>query len=234
MNKEVDIALLEGYLAGDIEASAVLDVDGNVLSEEALDLAIAEYKDILIHIEGAALKSRLQELQVPAAASPEKRSYKLWYAVAAAVVLVVVAGGIWQSMNRAPEFEDYFSHFDQLVSFRGDAQSLSASGIEAYSRKNYQEAFELLDSLDDSEISDDLSFYLAVSALGSGHVEEAIAVFRRLGMEESNRYYQQTRWYLALAYWQNDQVREAIKTMESIQAGEHKYTEAVELIERLR
>lgn len=224
---------MESYLAGDIDASAVLDVDGNVLSEEALSLATAEYKDILIHIEGAALKSRLEELQVPSSA-PEKSGYKLWYAVAAAVLILVIAGGIWQSMNRAPEFEDYFSHFNQLLSFRGDGQSLSARGIEAYSRRNYEEAFELLGSLDNSEISDELSFYLAVSALGSGHVEEAIAVFERLGTAKNNKYYQQTRWYLALAYWQNGQVDEAIKALESIKEGQHEHAKAVELIKRLR
>lgn len=234
MNKEVDIALLESYLAGDIDASAVLDVDGNVLSEEALDLAIAEYKDVLIHIEGAALKSQLQGLKVPAASAPEKPGYRLWYAVAAAVLLLVVAGGVWQSMNRAPEFEDYFSHFDQLISFRGDGQSLSARGIEAYSRRNYEEAFELLGSLENSEISDELSFYLAVSALGSGQVEEAIAVFERLGTAKSNKYYQQTRWYLALAYWQNNQVDDAIKAMGSIRKGQYEYAKAVALTERLR
>ncbi len=234
MNKEVDIALLESYLAGEIEASAVLDLAGNALSEEALGLAIAAYKDVVVHIEGAALKSQLQELRVPAASVPEKRSYGLWYAVAAAVALLVIAGGIWQSLNRTPEFEDYFSHFNQLLSFRGDEQSLSASGIEAYSRRNYQEAFKLLGSLDESEISDELSFYLAVSALGSGHVEEAIAVFESLGMGKSNKYYQQIRWYLALAYWQNDRVDEAIKALELIEEGQHEYARAVELVERLR
>lgn len=233
MNKEVDIALLESYLAGDIEAGAVLDVDGNPLSEGALDQAVVEYEDVVIHLEGAALKSRLQEMQIPAVSTPEKRSYRLWYAAAAALLLLITAGLIWQNTSKAPAFDDYFNHFDQLVSFRGEAESAAAKGIEAYSRENYQSAFELLGSLNEPKLNDELKFYLAVSALGSGHIDEAIAFFEELGNTKTNKYYQQTRWYLALAYWQNGQVNKAVLLLQGINAGEFEHEKAVELLSKL-
>lgn len=231
MDSSVNIELLEQYLAGEISANEVLDFEGNVLTKSALELAIEEYNDVVIHLEGAALKEQLVGMQSAMVEQSPKRSWRVWYATAAAVLMLVTAGLLWRSVNSSVEFEDYFAHFNQLVSFRGEAGN---KGIEAYSRKNYEEAFQLLNALEKPELSDELKFYLGVSALGSNHESEAITVFTELGIERSGRYYQQIRWYLALAYWKNENVIKAISLLEGIEKGQYKFAEAQELIELLR
>lgn len=231
MIEKVDIEVLESYLAGDIGADQVFDKEGNAFSKESLDLAIKEYHDTVVHLEGAALKIQLMEMQSSMTAQPQKSSFKVWYAAAAAILLLLTAGLLWQNENRAPSFKFYFDHFDQLVSFRNDTENSSAEGIEAYSRENYAKAFDLLNDVSAAELDDELKFYLGVSALGSEHVVEAIGVFEGLGMDRSNKYYQQTRWYLALAYWQADEVNKTIGLLQSIENGEYKFKEA-ELLKR--
>lgn len=231
--KDIDVALLEGYLAGDIEAHEVLDAHGNTVSKESLELAIDEYRDIVIQLEGAAFKEQLKDISASVNPRPEKQNLRLWYAVAAAVLVLVTAGIIWQNMNKPPVFEDYFGHFDQLVSLRGENNS-AAEGIEAYSDRDYGKAFDLLSAVEESELSVELKFYLGVSALGSSQVKEAISVFEEIGIERPNKYYQQTRWYLGLAYWQNGQLDKAVETLESIEAGQYKYQQAQNLIQELR
>ncbi|MCE7991965.1 MAG: hypothetical protein HEP71_08295 [Roseivirga sp.] len=231
MDSSVNIELLEKYLAGEISADQVLDDEGNVLTRASLELAIDEYNDVVIHLEGAALKDQLRAIQTAMAEESPKRGYRVWFAAAAAVLILLTAGLLWRNANQAAEFEDYFSHFNQLVSFRGEAGN---RGIEAYSRKNYEEAFQLLSTLEQPELSNELKFYLGVSALGSDHEYEAIAVFTELGIEKSSKYYQQIRWYLALAYWKNNEPIKAISLLEGIENGQYKFTKAQELIALLR
>lgn len=231
MDSSVNIELLEQYLAGEISANEVLDFEGNVLSKSALELAIEEYNDVVIHLEGAALKAQLVDMQSAMVEQSPKRSYRIWYAAAAAALVLLTAGILWRNANRSVEFEDYFAHFNQLVSFRGDAGN---KGIEAYSRKNYALAYQLLSALEKPELNDELKFYLGVSALGSNHEREAIDIFTELGIERPGRYYQQIRWYLALAYWKNKDVTNAIPLLEGIEEGQYKFAEARELIELLR
>lgn len=234
MNEGVDIELLESYLAGDINADQVFDKEGNALSKESLELAIKEYHDTVIHLEGAALKLQLMEMQSKMPAISQKNRFKIWYAAAATVLVLITAGLLWQNANGSPSFEDYFTPFDQLVGFRGDTANSLADAIEAYSRENYAKAFDLLNEVSAAELNDDLKFYLGVSALGSEHVTEAIGVFEGLGTDKTNKYYQQTRWYLALSYWRNDRLIDAIEQLRAIENGQFKYEEALELIQALK
>lgn len=236
MNKvrDIDVTLLESYLAGDIEANEVLDVDGNAVPKDSLELAISEYRDVLVQLEGAALKEQLKGMRASLEPKPGRNGSRLWYAVAAAVLVLVGAGVVWQNLNKPPVFEDYFGHFDQLVSLRGEEGNKAAEGIEAYSDRNYNKAFDLLSAVGEEGLNAELKFYLGVSALGSDHVKEAIRIFEEIGIERPNKYYQQTRWYLALAYWKNGNTDQATDMLESIEEGQFKYDKARELLSSLR
>lgn len=233
MSSEVDIALLEQYLAKEIDRSRVLSVDGDPVSDDALDIAINDYKETVLGLEGAALKNQLKALHETLDLSEKKNVFPRWLAVAASIVLIAVFGTlIWQSNNRAPKFTEYFDHFDQLVTFRNSDSTDYSAGLEAYSDRNYAEAYILLEHLDN--LSDELKFYQGLSALGSEDFETAISLFEILGTSSSNKYYQQTRWYLALAYWQAGLVADAQNLLNEIETSEFKYEESRELLDELR
>lgn len=233
MSSEVDIALLEQYLAEEIDRSQVLSVDGEPISDDALDVAIKDYEETVLSLEGAALKNQLKVLHETLDLREKKSAFPRWLAVAASIVLITVFGTlIWQSKNSTPEFTEYFDHFDQLVTFRNSDSTDYSAGLEAYSERNYAEAYILLERVD--SLSDELKFYHGLSALGSEDFEKAISLFEILGTSSSNKYYQQTRWYLALAYWQAGLVAKAQNLLDEIEAGEFKYQESLKLIDKLR
>ncbi len=232
MDSEVDIGLLEEYLAGKIKRSQVLSVDGNPVSDEVLDVAIGDYKETILHLEGAALKIQLKELHERLDLNQKKSAFPRWLAVAASIVLIAVFGTlIWQNVNRAPEFSDYFDHFDQLVTYRDSDLTSYSAGLEAYTLRDYDKAYTLLTSIEG--LNNELKFYQAVSALGSERFEEAITLFEFLGTNPENKYYQQTKWYLGLAYWQVGQANKAKEVFGQIMNDEFKYKESLELMERL-
>lgn len=231
MSKEVDIALLEQYLAREIEGSQVCYMDGTPLTKEALEAAVRDYEQVLLQIEGAGLKEHLQTMHEELVPKREK-TYRRLISMAAAVLLIGVFGTlIWQRVNRAPEFSDYFNHFDQLVTYRDSDSTDYSAGLEAYTLREYDKAYNLLTSVD--SLNNELKFYQAVSALGSQRFEEAITLFEFLGTNSENKYYQQTKWYLGLAYWQVGKTERAIKLLKEITTGLYKDNEALKLLKKL-
>lgn len=233
MNKEVNLELLESYLAGDISADKVLDREDNVLTTEELEVAVEEYQDVLIHMEGAALKEELRNIQAAMEKQPPKPTYRLWYRVAASILILVTAGVLWQNMNSAPEFGDYFEHFPQLRTFRTGDEQTHSEGMEAYSRRSYSEAYSLLSETSTTELDAELKFYLAVSALWSDYLSEATDLLEELKRDEGNKYYQQINWYLALAYWKGKHFDKAIDQLKMIKKGQFNYQEAQKLMNDL-
>lgn len=227
MNKEADISLLEKYLAGEIRADEVLDLDGQVLTAGELELAVDEYQDVKAHLEGVALKADLQERFSGTQAPKEKKGYTRWL-VAAIVVLLLTFGFLWQNRDTSPELEDYFSHFPQLETFRGEGPTVYSQALEAYTLRNYKKALKLFSEIENPE--KEAQFFMGVSALATGNAELAVEALQRAGVDLKNRYYQQTRWYLALAYWQVGNLPEARRYLESIPKEEYNFEEAQKLL----
>ena len=233
MNNEIDISLLEKYLNGDIEAHEVLDTKGKPVSPERLKRELALYNEAALHIEGAALKDGLKKLHQSLHSGEQQRTGSLGILKIAATILLigVIISIAWLQWNTSYDFEDHFDHFDQLVISRDNDSTYYSAGLEAYSMKDYPRAYELLDRVKD--LDDEILFYKGVSALGSLKFLAAKEIFLSLDMDDSGKYYQQIRWYLALSYWQLNEIDAAIELLEQIEKGQFKYKESVELLDHL-
>ncbi len=188
MIERVDISLIEKYLAGEVEQ--LVDEKGSVLTPTEVAQVIEEYHEVIIQLEGAAFKSELEARygREKGKTYPLKRLYTL----AAAVILLVIAFVfLWQS-NAGPQFDDYFKHFAQLETNRGEVGTTYTDALVAYSRQRYEEAFVLFSSLESP--SNEALFFMGVSALATNQAEAAIEALQKSGLEKPSRYYQQARW----------------------------------------
>lgn len=227
MIERIDIELLEKYLVGEIEAGELIYLDGSSISPQELKGIIAEYEDLQLHIEAASFKKHLQSFNYQ---EEETSSWGKVLLVAASIVLLSVFGYLFLR-NQESSFDNYFAHFDQLVTFRGSEKAAYSDGLEAYSNKNYPLAYERL--LKAEPLNEELRFYLAVSALGAEKYEEAISNFLIIGSDGENKYSEQIRWYLALAYWQNEELKKSLNLLKSIKKGQFNYNLARDLIYQL-
>jgi hypothetical protein len=234
MKKDIDIRLLDMYIEGEISADEVLFTDGTQPNMSELDAAIKNYKDVIIHIEAVGLKNELEKMHRGTFPIKSKQIWLPILAAAAIIITIVAFTFLFVRSNQAPQFEDYFTHFDQLIISRGNTERVYENAIQAYSSKNYLDALDWFKKIPEDSMTTELKFYAGVSALGSEHLKEAANYFESIGIGAENKFNEQTRWYLALCYWQNKEETKAVLLLETISKNDFKYKDAQKLIAKLK
>lgn len=233
MIERVNIYLLEQFLNKQIHDYEVLNENGSTLTPKELKQAVKEYCDLTIGIEAAGLKERLKDIHNEVVSSRVKT---IWFRVlttAAVLTLITVASVFLLKKSNNNEFNDYFTHFDQLLTFRGDNEDeYLYSAIEAYDKRDYSKAFQEFKQLSMNTLNPEINFYIGVSALGSNQFEEAINYFERASSD--SKYDEQTLWYSALAYWQLGNISASRELLVTIRQGEFKFEQAQKLLKYLK
>lgn len=160
---------------------------------------------------------------------------KLYYYVAAACISLLALGWWLYSptQSSAELYTQYFEVYPDFVTSRAIEESGLSKAIQYYNDEKYQLAaneFQVL-YLGDS-LKYDVSFYLGLSYLNTGSNTKAIKILNSV-VENSDKYQQQARWYLALAFLKNNQLDKAKTTLLKIKPLEYHYSESREIIENL-
>lgn len=235
MENENHIALIESLLEGNIDRDETMRL-GGYASEKDLDEAISLYKEGLEDIYDLGLSNNLKEIHQKLYPTKERRlSPQRVVLVAASVILFSVFGFLIFKEANQPVFDDYFELFPNYELSRSKAAGELNKALTLYSQEKFDSAQTVFSSIQMDTLNYDYSFYFGITCLVNGEFPKAITVLKPVDTgKDQNPYYQQTRWYLALAYWQSGQVEKAIRVLESIKAEQYKYEEARELIGLLR
>lgn len=228
---------LEAYLKGDIDKT---DPSFKELfeSEEHFEEALEKYEVAREMIFELGVKQEIEQVQ--RAFEKKNKALPIRYMVAAAIVVTVAVYGVLFAPSKTPLFEDYFTPYPSNYAFRStqdENHTEVASNLEQalryYSEEDFASAvlhFQKVqtDSMTASEI-----FYFANALLAVGEFEQAEAKLASIFDNKENPFWQQTNWYLGLAYWQANRYQEATTVLESIGQQEYKYNEARKIIEML-
>ena len=235
-HKEELIEKVERYLSGKLSREEVKEGLDQDLSSEELDEFIDAFKTSKQLIELSGLREDLKSIQEEYFAEnekpPKRNSIWLWatIAMAAALMAIVIFSGILKP--GPPVFEDYFTPYDNIVSIRGDEGDLNKA-MSLYSMEKYKEALAEFAKIKADTISQTLLFYEAISALAISELDLAVENLNTLSNTNNNIYWQQTKWYLALALWQKGEIDESKEKLLTIQEDEKQYALAKELIKSL-
>ena len=71
-------------------------------------------------------------------------------------------------------------------------------------------------------------FYIGVSYLNIGEVENAIQYFQTIEKDRNNEFYFDTQWYLALCYTKNNELSKAQYLLKKLIESESTYKEKAE------
>ena len=169
------------------------------------------------------------DYQVPARRSRTSIIRKLqpWLAVAASLVLVLSVWYWWPvtpkdhtvllSEHLTRTFPNSEGRKDEII---GD--SLRAQAIAAYINGNFVAAAQLREQVveRDSAIIEEDIFYLGLSYLYQQppKVQRAIPYFEQASEWPAGQFTAESRWFLALAYLQNEQIPAARQILENIVA----------------
>ena len=132
----------------------------------------------------------------------------------AAIIAIVFSFNIYQDNRRMDKlFETYYVplEYDSQLMSRGD-ETISpdlASAMESYQKEDYATALQKFEAI--PGVDENYLIYKAICLLETEQTEDAITLLEQLVANgEGTEYYQQTCWYLALAYLRNHEDEKAL------------------------
>lgn len=170
----------------------------------------------------------------PGSAGSSRFRPQMWLSIAAAILLLMVAG--YLLLNQSPEPQELFATYYESPTA---PEQMGAPGIDSllqlahlqFNQKSYQEAIALYTQVTQLNGRAESWQYLAYAHLNLGNIQEAIDAF--LNDTQPN---DMSEWYLALTYLQAGNSQKAREVLQKIadDAG-HDYGEkAEELMGKLR
>lgn len=231
--KEELIEKVERYLSGELTRKEVKEENDKTLSDEELDEVIDLYNTSENLIELAGLREDLKSIHKEYIAETQgKKTTWIWWtaAVAAVLTFLLIFTGVLQ--DKSPEFNDFFTPYPDLISMRGGEYGLKEA-MKYYSQQDYQAALKEFSNINPDSINQEVLFYQSIAALAVDQYQLAVTNLEKLSALDSNIYWQQTKWYLGLAYWQTGEIEKAKEIFAKIESGESQYDAARELLKEL-
>ncbi len=231
-------AEMKTRLAEDAEMRALLEADTDIAAtvEAAGD---AKLKDRLRKLESelSAGNTGAKIRSLPGAgARPQAASRTKWYAMAAALALLLVAGWFVLRPAAAPDYLAYLDAYPnravELTKGADDGSDPAVAAYSTYEAADYESAATLLARLPETPTN---RFYRAQSLLQLRQPAEAAALLQPLAGDESFALQDRARWYYALALLGSDRADEAKAQLRVSAATEGGFmqAEAEELLEAL-
>jgi tetratricopeptide (TPR) repeat protein len=217
MAEENDIALIESYLQGELDAKQKNEVEERL----GADMAFKElFFDTRIMLEGLGklrhrtLLNRIDQLEANLGNPLEKKNETktvFWtiqrvaaafigLAIVATVSLYLIRGNTEVTGNEL--YKEYFIAYENAIVpiTRGeDDPTLLVRTFRAYESENYATAITLFDELLKVDEREFISFYGAIAYMGAGDAQKAAGLLKKL-VTEKGEFAQQATWYLALNY----------------------------------
>jgi hypothetical protein len=212
------------------------DLNNNPLLKEQLELE----QSLVGQIRGHAFA----EEQISTAKKEMKKgkiirmaSYSL-ASIAASFLLFFFGYSFYQNREMNQQFAFNFSAYtnDYIAtdgSYRGDVEidSLLLSAMRAYEMRDYPLAEAKFNQHLTEKDNPEIRFYLAITQMGTGKTKEALKTLHLLYSQPIEyRYYEQTRWYLALVQLKLHEKGEAKKYLEELVALDGVYWEKAKLL----
>jgi hypothetical protein len=223
MNNDYDITLLEKYIDRELTESELHEFQARLLTDMSFKAMVDKEKILIgqIRREGLQkdlhyLKSLEKTLSKPRSGSLTIGGFSWHYAIAAAIVgVLVIVGLMVYSPKPTPEelFVAYFKPITNIVEpiDRGSnpsAPTTRSEAFQAYEANDYQKAALLFTELNKQKQEAGILLLLGNSNLMIGNISEAERNFTTLS-RDFDEYDLQAQWYLSLCYLKMEDVERA-------------------------
>lgn len=235
MDSQHQIQVMDSFLEGVISREQAIE-QGDFSSETAFDQALENYREGLEGIYDLGLEHDLKKIHEKLYTSQKRPVFtQRRLMIAASILLLGAFAFLFFQNDSEPDFDAYFEAYPNYNLIRSKETNALIYGLNLYDQQKFDSAQIVLSTLRIDTVNYDYSFYLGITYLANAEFSKASEMLKSIiNIDQSNPYYQQTHWYLALAFWQNDETDQAISELELIREGQFKYEEAQQLIEQLR
>jgi hypothetical protein len=196
---------IEAFLNGEMdfaELSAGLDAEGKKL----LRAEVAAERAARTAVFAAGIREDLKALHERESAPPRVRRAPVWYAVAAAVVLIVFAGLWWLQPAEEGRYAAYGYRDPGLPVAMGVAEDPAfAEAMTLFKQERYWEAAAEFGALTNGTATNDtLNYYAGVSAFYAGEYGQATPRLKAVANDATSLFRDKARWILVLSYLESD------------------------------
>lgn len=199
---------IESYILGQMGETEKAEFENELLNNPLLKEQVELEQSIVTQIQNRAFVDQ----QITAAKKEMQKSKTIrltLYSVvslAAMLVLVFFVHGVWQGQQYDQLYASNFTAYtnDYLATdgaYRGDAaiDSLQVLAMQAYEKKDFATAINLFTRVLTTTYNPEFRFYLAIAQMETSQTNQALTDLQTLYHQSNEyRYYEQTRWYLAL------------------------------------
>ncbi len=229
-----------GQMTGSEKAEFENELENNPLLKEQLELE----QDIVGQIRNRAFVEKQinrAKKEMHSGKIIRLMSYSVT-SIAALFLVFFLVHGVWEGKQCDKLYASNFTTYtnDYLPtdgSYRGDTEidSILVTAMMEYERKDFITAETQFSQILSTKDNPEIRFYLAIAQLETGKTEVAINTLQILySLPLGFRYYEQTRWYLALANLKLHHKSDAKKYLHELAALDGVYLDrAKALIEKM-
>lgn len=239
MDKE---ALLNGYFDNTLTESELITFNELLQNDASFaeELAFRINLKQSIHInERARIKAVVKQFEVSTKKQPSQKQNFTWIAAAITISFILITVYQYtQSPKPATLFQEYYKGYPNMIApterSSNSMDSLIQMSFAAYDRGAYKEAIEYFTTLENQQKTAYTSLYIGICHLELKNSVAAIDVFKR-AIALNNAYSLTAKWYLALAYLQNNQPELALEILKQYAVLEEPFKqEAKKLYDQLK
>lgn len=208
---QMQLENMERYLQGNLNPEERGDFEKSLQKDPDMRYKLEELRTILVGVETASLKDKLEEYHLEMGVSESRENIKpispgtkntklLWYSIAASII--VILGVLWILGQKTTPEKLFASHFvadPGLPTTMGTTTDYNFyDGMVNYKRKEYDKAIEKWDAIEPK--NDTLNYFLGVAYLVEGSEKLAVHYLERVASVSSSVFLDDSNYYLGLAF----------------------------------
>lgn len=226
---------LDDFLLDRLKGSELEEFQKALQENPKLSTAMQQQKELIGVIDALGdleMKDRIRRLQKQdSGKSAIIRRFPLYKVTAIAAAVLVLLIGWWQFSSTPPAqiAESYYEQYDLNFGVRNTGQSEEQTSLQnietAYQNKEYQKSIELLEALLVKAPNNSKAWLgLGVAYMEIKDCKQAITKFNYLIDKKDALYFDEARWYAAIAHIQIGEVAQGEALLEALsQNGRAKF-----------
>lgn len=206
------------YLKGNMNEEEKASFERRINNDPKLQEEVEAQKKVMEVVEVGALKDKLDQIhmKLQMRKSSGNRFYlKSAVAVAATFLVVLSFWFMWDSPHQDPQEQlfaaVYFTDpgLPVVMSTTHAKVSLDNAMVE-YKLENYQQSFNLLsDLLESNPKNDTIRFYMGVNLFELGEIDRSLSYFEKTQNSDSYYVSEKSEWFIALVQLKNGNYEDA-------------------------
>jgi len=240
--------LFDDYLDDIMSADEVITFEERLVNELDFKASFEKHKELrnaIVWTGAQDLKAQIKEAEqahfkMKVLKSPEKKSNYRILAIAASLLILVGAFFFIKQSGSGSSAQDlyaaYYEPYSPNTGVRGNDVAKSIQDFDkAYKAKNYAEALNLLNVIQQEKETLDWNLYKAICLMETGSMDEAEKILIGLDQGGSSLLSHEAKWYLSMLNLKQGAVEKAsvyLKQMAASTNGDHSL-EAKKILEQI-